>query len=91
MKFDCLKSHYIVNVLKKYGSFDLLELSMPYDYNKKFRPNIGRSIRQLEYLRIIENLMYAMSCTSLDITFSVGMLSNLQANLKRLIRMLFRN
>ena len=39
------QSHYIENMLKKYGYFDLLELSVPYDYNKKFRPNTGRPVR----------------------------------------------
>ena len=55
------QSHYIENMLKKYGYFDMPELSVPYDYHKKVRLNTGRPIRQLEYSKIIGNLMYAMT------------------------------
>ena len=41
------QSHYIESMLKKYGYFNLPELSVPYDYNKKLRPNIGRPVKQL--------------------------------------------
>jgi len=43
------QSHYIENMLKKYGYFDLPELYVPYDYYKKLRPNTGRPVKQLEY------------------------------------------
>ena len=43
------QSHYIENMLKKHGYFDMPELSVPYDYNKKLRRNTGRPVRQLEY------------------------------------------
>jgi len=66
--------------LKKYGYFDMPELSVPYDYNKKLRPNTKRPVRQLEYSKIIGSLMYAMSYTRPDIAFSVGMLSRFTSN-----------
>jgi len=34
------KSHYIESILKKYGYFDLPELYVPYDYNKKHRATL---------------------------------------------------
>jgi len=74
------QSHYIGNKLKKYGYFDLPKLFVPYDYNKKLRPDTGRPIRELEYLKIIGSLMYIMSCTRPDITFSIGMLSIFTSN-----------
>ena len=74
------QSHYIENILKKYGYFDLSELSIPYDYNKKLQSNSGKPVRQLEYSRVIGSLMYAMSCTRPDIAFAVGMLSRFTSN-----------
>ena len=69
------QSHYIESMLKKYGYFDLSEISVPYDYNKKLEPNTGRSVDQVLYSRIIGSLMYAMSCTRPNIAFAVGILS----------------
>jgi len=43
------QSHYIKNMLKKYGYFHMSELFVPYDYNKKLRTNTGRPKRWLEY------------------------------------------
>ncbi|GKB71406.1 zinc finger, CCHC-type containing protein, partial [Tanacetum coccineum] len=40
-------------------------------------PNNGQVVSQLEYSRVIGCLMYAMTCTSLDIAFAVGKLSRL--------------
>jgi len=53
---------------------------MSYDYNKKLRPNNVRPVRQLEYSKIIDSLMYAMSCTRPDIAFSVGTLRRFTIN-----------
>lgn len=47
------QSHYIEIKLNKNGYFELLELSIPYDYNKKFRLNTGETVKQYEYSRII--------------------------------------
>jgi len=74
------RSHYIENMLKKYDYFDLLELSVPYDYNKKLRPNTKRPVREPEYSKIIGSVMYAMGCIRPDITFSVRILSRFTSN-----------
>ena len=47
------QSYYIENMLKKYGYFNMPELSVSYDYNKRLQPNTGRPVRQLEYSKII--------------------------------------
>ncbi|XP_077222127.1 secreted RxLR effector protein 161-like [Tasmannia lanceolata] len=67
-------------MLKKYGYFDLAELSIPYDYNQKLHANTGRTGKQLEYSKTIGCLIYAMSCTRPDIVFSVGMLRKFKSN-----------
>jgi len=74
------QSHDIEHMLKKYGYFDLSELSVPNDYNKKFQPDTRRSIRQLEYSKIVSSFMYAMSRTRSCIAFSVRMLSKFTSN-----------
>lgn len=74
------QAHYIESILKKYGYFDLPELHVPYDYNKKLHANSGKPVKQLEYSRVIGSLMYAMSCTRPDIAFTVGMLSRFTSN-----------
>ena len=42
--------------------------------------NIRDSIAQLEYSRIIDSLMYIMSCTCLDIVYDVSKLSHYTSN-----------
>ncbi|GJU66943.1 hypothetical protein Tco_1253202 [Tanacetum coccineum] len=43
-------------------------------------PNNGQAVSQLEYSRVIGCLMYAMTCTRLDIAFVVGKLSKYTSN-----------
>ncbi|GKG04224.1 hypothetical protein Tco_0314611, partial [Tanacetum coccineum] len=45
------------------------------DTSEKLMPNNGHAISQLEYSRVIDCLMYAMTCTRPDIAFVVGKLS----------------
>ena len=49
------QSHYVESMLRKYGYYDLPELFVPYDYNKKLRPNTGRLVEQLRYSKIIRS------------------------------------
>ena len=48
----------------------------PFDSNIKLYPNIRRSITQLEYVRVIGCLMYAMTCTMPNIAFTVRKMSS---------------
>ncbi|GJT90538.1 zinc finger, CCHC-type containing protein, partial [Tanacetum coccineum] len=74
------QSHYIANVLKKFNYFDCTSVSTPMDTSEKLMPNNGQAVSQLEYSRVIGCLMYAMTCTRPDISFTVGKLSRYTSN-----------
>ncbi|GKE54689.1 zinc finger, CCHC-type containing protein [Tanacetum coccineum] len=65
------QSYYIEKVLKKFNYFDCTLVSTPMDTSEKLMPNNGQAVSQLEYLRVIGCLMYAMTCTRPDIAFAV--------------------
>ncbi|GJW59121.1 hypothetical protein Tco_0105852, partial [Tanacetum coccineum] len=67
-------------VLKKFNYFDYTLVSTPIDTNEKLIPNNSQTIYQLEYSMVIGCLMYAMTCTRLDIAFEVGKLSSYTSN-----------
>ncbi|GKB49141.1 hypothetical protein Tco_0899894 [Tanacetum coccineum] len=50
------------------------------DTSEKLMPNNGQAVSQVEYLRVIGCLMYAMTCTRPDIAFAVGKLSRYTSN-----------
>nr|GEV18490.1 zinc finger, CCHC-type [Tanacetum cinerariifolium] len=68
-------SYYIEKVLKKFNYFDCTPIGTPMDTSEKLMPNNGQAVSPLEYSRVIGCLMYAMTCTRLDISFGVGKLS----------------
>nr|GEV25449.1 zinc finger, CCHC-type [Tanacetum cinerariifolium] len=72
-----LQSHYIEKVLKKFNYFDCTPVSTPMDTSEKLMPNNGQAVSQLEYSRVIDCLMYAMTCTRHDIAFVMGKLGRL--------------
>ncbi|GJV41100.1 zinc finger, CCHC-type containing protein [Tanacetum coccineum] len=74
------QSHYIEKVLKKFNYFDCTLVSIPMDTSKKPMPNSGQAVSQLEYSRVIGCLMYAMTCTRLDISFAVAGSATLKTN-----------
>ncbi|GKB14103.1 zinc finger, CCHC-type containing protein [Tanacetum coccineum] len=74
------QSHYIEKVLKKFNYFDCTPVSTPTDTSEKLMPNNGQAVSQLEYSRVIDCLMYAMTCTRPDIDFAVGKLSRYTSN-----------
>nr|GEV70205.1 zinc finger, CCHC-type [Tanacetum cinerariifolium] len=63
--------------MKDLGEVDVILVSTPIDTSKKLMPNNGQAVSQLEYYRVIDCLMYAMTCTSPDIAFPMGKLSRL--------------
>ncbi|GJW89408.1 retrovirus-related pol polyprotein from transposon TNT 1-94 [Tanacetum coccineum] len=75
------QSHYIEKVLKKFNYFDCTPVSTPMDISEKLMPNNGYVVSQFEYSRVIDSLMYAMTCTRPDIAFVVGKLSRYTNNL----------
>ncbi|GJY48599.1 zinc finger, CCHC-type containing protein [Tanacetum coccineum] len=74
------QSHYIDKVLKKFNYSDCTSVSTPLDTCEKLMPNRGLAVSQLEYSRVIDCLMYAMTCTRPDIAFAVGKLSRHTSN-----------
>nr|GEW65696.1 zinc finger, CCHC-type [Tanacetum cinerariifolium] len=63
-----IQSHYIEKILKKFNREDCSSV-------ENLKPNTGRPVDQLEYLRAIGCLMYAMTSTRPDIAYVVGRLS----------------
>nr|GEX59950.1 zinc finger, CCHC-type [Tanacetum cinerariifolium] len=53
------------------------EMSILMDTSEKIRPNNSQDVSQLGHSRIIRCLMYAMTCTRLDIAFAAGKLGTL--------------
>ncbi|GJW89407.1 retrovirus-related pol polyprotein from transposon TNT 1-94 [Tanacetum coccineum] len=74
------QSYYIEKVLKKFNYFDCTPVSTPMDISEKLMPNNGYVVSQFEYSRVIDSLMYAMTCTRPDIAFVVGKLSRYTSN-----------
>nr|GEW51610.1 zinc finger, CCHC-type [Tanacetum cinerariifolium] len=74
------QSHYIKKVLKKFNYSDSTPVSTPLDTCEKLMPNKGLAISEIEYSKVIGCLMYAMTCTKLDIAFVVEKLSRYTSN-----------
>ncbi|GKD82963.1 zinc finger, CCHC-type containing protein [Tanacetum coccineum] len=68
------QSHYIEKALKKFNYFDCTPVSTHMDTSEKLMPNNGQAVSQLEYSRMIDCLMYAMTYTRPDIAFAVSKL-----------------
>ncbi|GJZ25552.1 zinc finger, CCHC-type containing protein [Tanacetum coccineum] len=74
------QTHYIEMVLKKFNYFECTLVSTPMDTSEKLMSNNGQAVSQLEYSKVIDCLMYAMTCTRPDIAFTVGKLSRYTSN-----------
>nr|GEX17292.1 hypothetical protein [Tanacetum cinerariifolium] len=74
------QSHYIKKVRKKFNYFDCTPVSTPMDTSEKLMANNGQAVSQLEYSRVIGCLMYAVTCTRLNISFVMGKLSRCTSN-----------
>nr|GEW54681.1 zinc finger, CCHC-type [Tanacetum cinerariifolium] len=78
-----IQSHYIKKILKKFNREDCSPVSTPMDPVEKIKPNTGKLVDQLEYLRAIGCLMYAITSTRPDIAYVVGRLSRFTSNPSR--------
>ncbi|GJX77568.1 zinc finger, CCHC-type containing protein [Tanacetum coccineum] len=95
-KFDevVLSNDYLLNQANKYvyskfdeseGSeeihyYDCTPVSTLIDTCEKLMPNKGQVVSQLDYFYVIGYLMYATTCTRLDIAFDVNKLSMYTSN-----------
>jgi hypothetical protein len=66
------QSHHIEKVLKRFNQFDCKPITTPFDTSMKIYPNAGRAVDQLQFAKVIDYLMYAMTCTRPDIAYAVG-------------------
>ncbi|GJS66642.1 zinc finger, CCHC-type containing protein [Tanacetum coccineum] len=66
--------------MKDMGEANVILVSTPMDTSEKLMPNNGQTVSQLEYYRVSGCLIYAMTCTRLDIAFVVGKLSRYTSN-----------
>ncbi|GJZ14788.1 zinc finger, CCHC-type containing protein [Tanacetum coccineum] len=73
--------------MKDMGEADVIldcsSVSTPVDPVEKLKPNTGKHVDQLEYLRVIGCLMYVMTSTRPDIAYAVGRLSRFTSNPSR--------
>ena len=74
------QSHYIKKLLDKFDKYESNITRTPVEINLHLSKNIGQSISQLEYSRIIGSLMYVMNCTRPDIAYFVSKLSRYTSN-----------
>ncbi|GKD19705.1 hypothetical protein Tco_1208863, partial [Tanacetum coccineum] len=77
------QSYYIEKILKKFNRKDCSPVSTPMDPVEKLKLNTGKPMDQLEYLRAIGCLMFAMTSTRPDIAYAVGRLSRFTSNPSR--------
>ena len=70
------KSHYVDNILGKFDKDNSGVARTPIDVTLHLSKNKGESVSQIDYSRVIGNLMYLMSCTIPDIAYVVSKLSN---------------
>ena len=76
------QSHYVDNILVKFDKDNSGITKTQVDVTLYSSKNKAESVYQVEYSRVIVNLMYLMSCTRPDIAYTVNKLSRYTSNLK---------
>ena len=76
------QSHYVDNILGKFDKDNFGIAKTPVDVTLHLSKNKGESVSQVKYSRVIDNLMYLMSCTRPDIAYTVNKLSRYTSNLE---------
>lgn len=74
------QSLYIDTILKKFKTYDDKPVKTPQDLNFHLAKNTSDLISQLEYSRVIGNLMYITNYTHSDIAYTVNELSIFTSN-----------
>ena len=67
-------------ILEKFNKDDSGVARTPLDNSLHLSKNRGKSTSQVEYSRVIESLMYLMSCTRPDIAYTISRLSRYTSN-----------
>ncbi|GAA0168207.1 transmembrane signal receptor [Lithospermum erythrorhizon] len=68
-------SRYVEKVLKKFNSFDVVHARTPYDSSTNSTKDVGESVSQIEYVKIIGSVMFLMNCARPDNAYVVSRLS----------------
>ena len=76
------QSHYVDNILVKFDKDNSGIIKTPVDVTLHSSKNKTEHVYQVEYSRVIVNLMYLMSCTRPDIAYAVNKLSRYTSNPK---------
>ena len=74
------QSHYVDNILGKFDKDKYGIARTQVDVTLHLSKNKGESVSQVEYSRVIDSLMYLMSCTRLDIAYAINKLSRYTSN-----------
>ncbi|KAA3481739.1 Zinc finger, CCHC-type [Gossypium australe] len=74
------QSHYMDKILEKFSTDDFGIARAPIDTIQHMSKNRGESINQVEYARVINSLMYLMSCIRPTIAFIMRILSRFTSN-----------
>lgn len=83
------QSHYTEKVMKIFGHLKSTQVSTPFDNSIQLYENKRRSIALLEYSRVIERLMYAMTNTRPIFPLQLANLAHIQVVLVMSIGMQF--
>ena len=67
-------------ILEKFNNDDFGVARTPLDNSLYLSKNRGESISQVEYSRIIESLMYLISCSRPNIAYTISRLSRYTSN-----------
>jgi hypothetical protein len=76
-----MQSHYMKNVLNRFGYSDCMPAPTPYDPSVLLRKNRRIAQDQLRYSQIVGSLLYLASATRPDISFAVSKLCRFISNL----------
>ena len=74
------QTHYVDNIFGKFDKDNSGIARTEVDVTLHLSKNKGETVSQVEYSRVIGSLMYLMSCTRLDIAYSISKLSSYTSN-----------
>ena len=74
------QSYYVDKILEKFNKDNSGVAKTPLDNSFHLSKNREKNISQVEYSRVIESLIYLMSCTKINIAYTVSRLNRYTSN-----------
>ncbi|CAN1246025.1 Retrovirus-related Pol polyprotein from transposon TNT 1-94 [Linum grandiflorum] len=74
------QEHYVSKLLKMFLEEGYGSVSTPFDSNFHLKKNLGQTVNQQQYAKIIGSLMFLTNCTRPDVYFAVNRLSRYTSN-----------